>query len=61
VELWGEGEALEKEKIEEVAGDLYGFSPEEVMKALFSNIRNGAIKGRFYIEGPAQNSRKKTT
>jgi len=58
VELWGEGEALEEKKIVEVAGNLYGFSPKEVREALFSNIRSGAIKGKFYIKDPAQNSRK---
>jgi hypothetical protein len=30
VELWGEGEALDEEKIVMVAGNLYGVGPEEV-------------------------------
>lgn len=51
VELWGEGEALEEERIVEVAGNLYGVEPDEVREAIISNLRKRDIKARFYVAG----------
>ncbi len=53
VELWGEGEALDEEKIVMVAGNLYGVGPKEVREAIFENLRKGLIRGKFYVlDGP---------
>ncbi|MCW4035998.1 MAG: hypothetical protein NWE75_02285 [Candidatus Bathyarchaeota archaeon] len=49
VELWGEGEALDGDRVAEVAGNLYGAKPEEVREAIVANLRKGMIKGKFYI------------
>jgi len=49
VELWGEGEALDEDRIVEVARNLYGIGPEEVREAIISNLRKGGIKGMFYV------------
>jgi len=48
VELWGRGEAVEGGRVEEIAGNLYGASPEEVLEAIIENLREGRIWGRFY-------------
>ena len=47
VELWGMGEALDEERIIEIAGNLYGASREAVREALIMNLREGRIKGSF--------------
>ena len=49
VELWGEGEALDEDRIVEVAGNLYGTRPEEVRRVLVENLRKGLLKGKFYV------------
>ncbi len=54
VELWGEGEALDEERIMKVAGNLYGTKPEAVRNAIISNLRKGIIRGKFYIAGARQ-------
>jgi hypothetical protein len=50
VELWGMGEALDEERIIEIAGNLYGASREAVREALIMNLREGRIKGSFSVE-----------
>lgn len=49
VKLWGEGEALDEDRIVEVARNLYGIGPEEVREAIISNLKKGSIKGMFYV------------
>ena len=49
VELWGMGEALDEERIIEIAGNLYGASREAVREALIMNLREGRIKGSFSV------------
>lgn len=49
VELWGMGEALDEERIIEIAGNLYGVSREAVREALIMNLREGRIKGSFSV------------
>ncbi len=49
VELWGEGEALDEDKVVRVAGSLYGAEPEEVREAIVENLRRGTMKGKFYV------------
>ena len=48
VELWEMGEALDEERILEIAKNLYGAS-RAVREALFVNMKNGRIKGSFSI------------
>ena len=47
VELWGMGEALDEERILEIAKNIYGASREAVREALIANMKNGRIKGSF--------------
>lgn len=54
VELWGEGEALEEDRVAEIARNLYGAKPEEVREAILANLRDGRIKGKFYIPGDSR-------
>ncbi len=49
VELWGEGEALDGDRVEEIALNLYGARAEEVLRAIIANLRTGRIKGKFYV------------
>jgi hypothetical protein len=49
VDLWGMGEALDEERIMEIAGNLYGASREAVRKALIVNLKDGRIKGSFSV------------
>jgi hypothetical protein len=49
VELWGMGEALDEERILEIAKNLYGASREAVREALIVNMKNGRIKGSFSV------------
>ena len=49
VELWGMGEALDEERIVEIAKNLYGASQEAVREALIVNMKNGRIKGSFSV------------
>jgi hypothetical protein len=49
VELWGMGEALDEERIIEIAGNLYGASREAVREALIMNLREGRVKGSFSV------------
>jgi hypothetical protein len=59
VELWGEGEALDEDRIVEVAGNLYGIRPEEVRRVLVENLKKGLLKGKFYVpnESPSKSHR----
>ncbi len=50
VELWGMGEALDEERIVEIAKNLYDTSREAVREALIVNMKNGRIKGSFSVE-----------
>ena len=54
VELWGEGEALDEDRIVEVAGNLYNAKPEGVRDAIISNLRKGSIRGKFYVASARQ-------
>jgi hypothetical protein len=49
VELWGMGEALDEERIIEIAGNLYDASREAVREALIMNLKEGRIKGSFSV------------
>jgi len=49
VELWGMGEALDEERILDIAKNLYGASREAVREALIVNMKNGRIKGSFSV------------
>jgi len=49
VELWGMGEALDEERVIEIAGNLYGASRDAVREALIMNLREGRIKGSFSV------------
>lgn len=49
IELWGEGESLNEDRIAEVAANLYNAKPEKVKEAIIKNLRNGLIKGEFYV------------
>ncbi len=49
VELWGMAEALDEERILEIAKNLYGASREAVREALIVNMKNGRIKGSFSV------------
>ena len=48
VELWGDGDTLEGDRVVEIACNLYNVKPEEVKKAIIANLRKGEIKGKFY-------------
>jgi hypothetical protein len=41
------GEALDEERIIEIAGNLYGASRDAVREAIIMNLREGRIKGSF--------------
>jgi len=43
------GEALDEERIVEIAGNLYGASREAVREALIVNLKDGRIKGSFSV------------
>ena len=49
VELWGMGEAMDEERIIEIAENLYGASHEAVREALIANLKEGRIKGSFSV------------
>ena len=49
VELWGAGDALNEDRIVEIAGNLYNVKPTRVRKALIMNLLNGRIKAKFFI------------
>ena len=51
IELWGEGEPLDLDRLAEIAGNLYGASRDSVMDAVISDLRNGKINGQFYAPG----------
>jgi hypothetical protein len=53
VELWGEGEPLDGDRIVEVARNLYGAGPEQVRDAIVANLRKGMLRGKFYVPGGA--------
>ena len=53
IELWGRGEALEGERIAEIARNLYGATREEVREALLLNFMNERIKGSFSVNNSA--------
>jgi len=49
VELCGMGEAMDEERIIEIAENLYGASHEAVREALIANLKEGRIKGSFSV------------
>jgi len=49
VELWGIGEAMDEERIIEIAENIYGASREAVREALIANLREERIKGSFSV------------
>ena len=51
IELWGEGEPLDLDRLAEIAGNLYGASRDSVVDAVISDLRRGKINGQFYARG----------
>ena len=51
IELWGEGEPLDLDRLAEIAGNLYGASRDSVVDAVISDLRKGKINGQFYARG----------
>ena len=49
VELWGAGDALDEDRIIEIAGNLYNVNSKRVRDALIKNLLNGRIKAKFFI------------
>ena len=49
IKLWGDGEALDEERVVEVAWNLYSIKPEEVREAIVTNLKKGLIKGKYYV------------
>ena len=49
VDLWGEGEALDGERIAEIASNLYGYDGDTILDAIIDGLVAGLIKGKFYI------------
>jgi hypothetical protein len=49
VELWGAGDALDEDRIVEIAGNLYNVDSKRVREALIKNLLNGRIKAKFFI------------
>ena len=49
VELWGAGDALNEDRIIEIAGNLYNVDPKRVRDALIKNLLKGRIKAKFFI------------
>ena len=48
IELWGEGEPLDLERLTEIASNLYGATKDSVMDAVITDLREGKINGKFY-------------
>jgi len=48
IELWGEGEAVEGERIAEIASNLRDYSREAVLNAIIDGLNSGRLKGKFY-------------
>ena len=48
VDLWGEGEPLDGERIAEIASNLYNCSREAVINAIVDGLNTGRLKGKFY-------------
>ena len=48
VDLWGEGEPLDGERIAEIASNLYDCSREAVINAIIQGLNTGRLKGKFY-------------
>jgi len=44
IELWGEGEPLDLDRLAEIEGNLYGASRDAVV----TDLRKGKINGQFY-------------
>jgi len=51
VELWGAGDALDEERVVEIAGNLYNVDPKRVRDALIKNLLNGKLEAKFLIPG----------
>jgi hypothetical protein len=51
IKLWGDGEALDEDRIMEVAWNLYSVTREEVREAIITNLKKGMIRGKFYVLG----------
>ena len=48
IELWGEGEAVEGERIADIASNLQDYSREAVLNAIIDGLNSGRLKGKFY-------------
>ena len=48
IELWGEGEAVEGERITEIGSNLSDYSREAVLNAIIDGLNSGRLKGKFY-------------
>ena len=48
IELWGEGEAVEGERIAKIASNLRDYSREAVLNAIIDGLNSGRLKGKFY-------------
>ena len=48
IELWGEGEAVEGERIADIASNLRDYSREAVLNAIIDGLNSGRLKGKFY-------------
>ena len=48
IELWGEGEAVEGERIAEIASNLRDYNREAVLNAIIDGLNSGRLKGKFY-------------
>jgi len=48
VDLWGEGDPLDGERIAEIASKLYNCSREAVINAIVDGLNTGRLKGKFY-------------
>jgi hypothetical protein len=48
IELWGEGEPLNLERLTEIADSLYGAPEDAVLDAVITNLKDGLIGGQFY-------------
>jgi len=44
IELWGEGEPMDLERLTEIASNLYGATKD----AVITDLREGNINGKFY-------------
>ena len=48
VELWGEGEALDGDRVAEIAANLYDYNKQTILDAIIYGLNAGLLKGKFY-------------